>query len=204
SSGYQEINLIGTNVSAYGQDIGTNLPALLRTLVNIDGTYRLYLRNLEPVEVLEYLDEFTEVLKTGKIAYLELPLQSGSNRILKLMNRGYTVEEFVDCFWALKRAYPKLRIRSQVMVGFPSETEEEFQQTVKIATKLPFIYMEPFRFSPRPGTAAARLDGQLDKKLSKARYHKLRKSLMKSHLGSKIRFALSYSLQSLISSRHSK
>lgn len=199
-AGFRDIVLIGTCVSSYGQDTGVSFPYLLRKLLEIDNSFRLYLRNLEPEDILQYLDEFTEILKTGRIVYAELQMQSGSNRILKLMNRGYTVEEFTKVIYAMKEANPKMHIRSQVMVGFPTETEEDFQQTVKLAGSLPFIYVEPFRFSARPGTPAARMEGHLDPKISKERYQKLKHHLERSQLSTKIKFAISYLIESLFTS----
>ncbi len=189
-SGYREFSLIGTNVSAYGQDIGANLPELLNELLKIEGRYKLCLRNLEPEDIIEYLDDFLEVLKTGKIKYIELPLESGSDRILKLMNRAYTVDQYVDALRRIKKACPALLVRSQVMIGFPTETEEDFQKSVEWSCKLPFVYVEPFCYSPRPGTAASRLENQVPAKVAKRRYKLLRKKLMKSHLLSKFRYLI--------------
>ena len=90
------------------------------------------------------------------------------------------------------------------MVGYPTETEEEFQETLKLVSKLPFTYVEPFRFSARPGTAAARLQGQLDRKVAKARYHRLKKRLMRSHLGAKLKFATSFCLHTVFSPQRLK
>ena len=193
-AGYRDINLLGTNVSAYGKDIGTNLAALLKDIIKIDDSIRLHLRNCEPEDLLDCLPELQEVLRTGKIKYLEMPLQSGSDRILKRMNRGYKTADYIKVFNTLKEAYPKLHIRSQAMVGFPGETEEDFKQTLDLASRLPFLYVETFHFSVRPGTAAEKLDGKLDKKSVMRRYHILQKRLQRAQLGSKLRFGIQYLL----------
>jgi MiaB/RimO family radical SAM methylthiotransferase len=195
--GFRDISLIGTNVSGYGQDIGTNLPNLLKKLFEIDPDFRIELRNAEPEEVMRLLPEFTEVLKTGRITYLEYPLQSGSDRILKLMRRGYTVEDFTRCLLEMKKAAPKLFIRTQVMVGFPTETDEDFQKSLEIVKKLPFGYVEAFFFSPRPGTKAAELDGRIDRKVMKQRYKSLQKVIMRQHVPQKLKLFFSFLLKTI-------
>ena len=187
AAGYHEFALIGTNVSAYGQDIGTNLCQLLKLLIQHEGEYTIQLRNLEPEDVIRFLPEFLDVLRSGRISYMEFPLQSGSDRILKLMARTYHIDEYVEAMKEIKRVCPDILIRSQVMVAFPTETEEEFKQTLKVAGELPFIFIEPFCFSSRPGTAASRLEGHISRKVAKRRYKELREHLMHSHLGYKLK-----------------
>ncbi len=197
NKGYRDISLIGTNVSGYGQDIGADLPALLKQLLSIDPNVRFELRNAEPEEVSRFLPEFTEVLKSGRITYLEFPLQSGSNRILKLMKRGYTVEDFTHSFEEMKKAAPRLFIRSQIMVGFPTETEEDFQQSLEMVDNTPFDYVESFCFSARPGTRAAEMDGQISRKAARARYKTLKKKIMRSRVNHKIGIFTRFVLETL-------
>ena len=186
-AGYRDFSLIGTNVSAYGQDIGISLPVLLRKILEFKEPYTLNLRNLEPEDIISYLPEYLEILKSGRIRYMEFPLESGSDRILKLMNRSYTVDEYVHALRLIKQTMPGIFIRSRVMIGFPTETEEDFQASVRYAAELPFVFVEPFCFSPRPGTAAARLEGQISPREARRRLKVLHTRLMKSRLGYKLR-----------------
>jgi threonylcarbamoyladenosine tRNA methylthiotransferase MtaB len=186
-AGYQDFSIIGTNVSAWGKDIGSSLPRLLERLLEFDAPFKLYLRNLEPEDIIHYLPEFLEILKSGKVPYMEFPLESGSDRILKLMNRAYKVEEYVTTVKEIKRVAPKILLRSQVMVGFPTETDKDFEDTVRYACELPFVFVEPFLYSPRPGTAAARMEGQIPHKIARRRFKELHRRLMRAHLGYKLK-----------------
>ncbi len=177
--GYKDFSLLGTNVSAYGRDLGISLPSLLNDIFQIDNSFRVRLRNVEPCEVIRYLPEFTKQLETGRISYVEFPLESGSNRILKLMQRGYTVEEYTRCLKEMKRAFPKLLVRSQIMAGFPTETDEDFKQSLNLLKTLPLDYVELYCFSARPGTKAAELEGHVKRKVARQRYESLRKTFVK-------------------------
>lgn len=171
--GYKDFALIGTEVGAYGKDLGTDLVALLKELINKKGEYKVRLRNVHPRYLIEMLPELRKIFQTGKISFLSCALESGNNRILRLMNRGYKIEDFKAAIRTLNKEFPELQIRTQVMVGFPTETEEEFQDTVKLIDELCFDFVEVYMFQPRPGTKAATMAGQIPQSVIKRRCLKL-------------------------------
>ena len=114
-----------------------------------------------------------DIFKTGKITYLESAVQSGNNRILKLMKRGYKIEDYKKAMQTFKKEVPDLKIRTQMIVGFPSETEEEFQDTVRLLDEIEFNYVEVYGFGVFPNTDASVMKGLLPKKVIERRYHEL-------------------------------
>ena len=171
--GYKKFALIGTDVGAYGRDQGANLVFLLKKLINKKGEYKISLRNIQPKYLIEMMPQLRNIFKSGKISFLSSSPESGNNRILQLMNRGYRIEDFKEAVKTLNKEFPKIQIRSQVIVGFPTETEEEFQDTVNLVDELHFDFVEIYMFQPRPGTKAAKMKGQVLQKVAKKRYFKL-------------------------------
>lgn len=170
---YKEFALIGTDIGAYGRDLGTNLVSLLDGLIQKEGDYRINLRNIQPKFFIEMFPELREIFQSGKIAYIISAAQSGNNRILSLMNRGYSIEDFKKVILTLNREFPEIIIRTQLMVGFPSETEKEFQDTVRLLDEVSFDFVEVYMYQSRPGTRAAKMPNQTPHKLARRRYYKL-------------------------------
>ena len=170
---YKEFALIGTDLGAYGRDQGTNLVTLLKELLKKEGDYKVKLRNIQPRFLIEMMPELGEIFQSGKISYLSSAAQSGNNRILSLMNRGYRIEDFKEAIGTLNREFPEIRLRTQLMVGFPGETEEEFQDTIRLLDEVSFDFVEIYTFQPRPHTKAAKMEGQIPQKVARKRYHKL-------------------------------
>jgi MiaB/RimO family radical SAM methylthiotransferase len=171
--GYKEFSLIGTDIGAYGRDLGANLVALLRKLVRKKGDYKIRLRNIQPRFLIEMLPELRETFQSGKIDYIISAAQSGNNRILTLMNRKYRIEDFKKAIRTLNREFPEMKIRTQLMVGFPGETDEEFQDTVRLLDEVSFDFAEVYMCQPRPGTKAAKMEKQIPQKAARRRYYKL-------------------------------
>jgi MiaB/RimO family radical SAM methylthiotransferase len=155
--GFKNFSLIGTDLGCYGLDINSNVVELLNELIKIPGDFKINIRNANPAFLKGMLKEFSAVLKSNKIRYIEVPAESGSNRILKLMNRNYTIEEFKELINQLRIANPRLIIRTQLIVGFPTETEQEFQATMRLVDEVAFDYVEVYRFSDRPGALAEKI-----------------------------------------------
>jgi threonylcarbamoyladenosine tRNA methylthiotransferase CDKAL1 len=173
AKGYTEFALIGTDLGSYGRDQGTTLVALLRELVTRKGDYQIRLRNIQPRFLLEMMPGLRNLFQSGKISYLSSAAESGNNRILKLMNRGYRVEDFKEAILTINREFPKIQLRTQLMAGFPSETEDEFQDTVRLLDEVSFDFVETYMFQPRPNTKAANMEDQIPEKVARRRYHKL-------------------------------
>ncbi len=171
--GYKEITLLGQNVNSYGHDLeNTDFASLIRKVSDIDGYFRLKFMTNHPKDFNEDLIKaIAESKKTVKSVHL--PVQSGSNRILKLMNRKYTREDYLAKVKLLRRYVPDVSITTDIMVSFPTETEEDFMDTVRLVEEVNFAGAFTFIYSPRSGTPAASMDGQIGEETSKRRIMKL-------------------------------
>lgn len=171
--GYRYFGLLGTDVGAYGRDIGHNLVDLLVELTKEKGEYKIGLRNVNPHYLIEMFEQLKPIFATRKIWLLESPVESGSNRILKLMGRRYKIEDFVRCIRILNKEYPNIYLRTQIMVGFPTETEEDFQKSKRLLNDLRFDFVEAYSFSPLPGIPASKMSGQVPEDIKNSRLRQL-------------------------------
>ena len=173
-AGYKEIVLTGIHTGGYGEDMKDyNLAMLLRELEEkVVGLKRIRISSIEASQIT---DEVIEVLANSKIVvpHLHIPIQSGSDTVLKRMRRKYTMEFFADRLVKLKKALPGLAVTSDVIVGFPGETEEEFMETYNFIKEHKFSELHVFPYSKRTGTPAARMDGQIDEEVKNERVHRL-------------------------------
>ncbi|MGE8035282.1 tRNA (N(6)-L-threonylcarbamoyladenosine(37)-C(2))-methylthiotransferase MtaB [Lysinibacillus sp. NPDC093692] len=173
-AGYLEIVLTGIHTGGYGQDLKDyNLAQLLRDLeANVKGLKRL---RISSIEASQLTDEVIEVLRESKIVvnHLHIPIQSGSDTVLKRMRRKYTMEFFGERLTKLHEALPDLAVTSDVIVGFPGETEKEFMETYNFIRDHKFSELHVFPFSPRTGTPAARMEDQIDENIKNERVHRL-------------------------------
>ncbi len=173
-SGYQEIVLTGIHTAGYGEDMKDyNFAQLLSDLdEQVKGLKRLRISSIEASQVT---DEVIEVLdRSDKVVpHLHIPLQSGSNTVLKRMRRKYSMEMFADRLNKLKKALPGLAITSDVIVGFPGETEEEFMETYNFIKEHKFSELHVFPFSKRTGTPAATMEDQVPEDVKNERVHRL-------------------------------
>ncbi len=128
--GYSNFFLTAEDTGCYGLDINSNFPDLLDKIMNIDGEYRINIYALNPRWVVKYIDELEEIVKKGKIKAILIPIQSGDNRILQHMNRYSDVEKIKSAFMRLKKANSDLTLATHCIVGFPSETDQEFKETL--------------------------------------------------------------------------
>jgi threonylcarbamoyladenosine tRNA methylthiotransferase MtaB len=174
--GHREIVLTGIHVGHYGLDLDPpgNLHELLIKLCAATPDIRFRLSSLEPTEISRELLELMRETD-NLMPHLHIPLQSGSNRILKKMNRRYTSEQFIEKVKRCKEMIPAAAIGVDVLVGFPGETEEDFLQTYNLVTKLPITYLHVFPYSKRPGTPAAKMKDQVPAKTMEERVAVLRK-----------------------------
>jgi len=156
--GYREVTFLGQNVDAYGKDLrdGTSLARLLEEASKVEGIERLWFLTSYPTD---FSDELIEVVaRNPKVAKtVHLPVQSGSNRILKMMNRKYTKEYYLELLEKIRKAVPEVSITSDVIVGFPGETEEDFMETVDLVERARFERLNLAIYSPREGTLAWKL-----------------------------------------------
>lgn len=173
SHGFKDFSLLGTDLGPHGRDLGYTLADLLGEMVREKGEYRIAVRNVHPYYLKQMLDELEPIFATGKIWYMGMACESGSNRILKLMRRNYTVEDFKECVRRVKRAYPDLIIRTQFMVGFPTETAQDYAESLRLLDEVKFDFVEVYRFSRRSGTAAEKMEGQVPYMVALSRRYRM-------------------------------
>ncbi|ONI40878.1 tRNA (N(6)-L-threonylcarbamoyladenosine(37)-C(2))-methylthiotransferase MtaB, partial [Candidatus Epulonipiscium fishelsonii] len=159
--GFKEIVLTGIHLASYGKDLSNiSLNTLLFELNNIEGLKRIRLGSIEPIIIT---DEFISTLKNSpKVCdHFHLSLQSGSNSVLKRMHRKYTTKEYLECVNKLREIYPNVAITTDIIVGFPGETEQEFIETLNFVKEVGFAKIHVFPFSAREGTLAFKMTDQI-------------------------------------------
>ena len=168
NNGYKEIVLTGIHTGRYGKEQNTTLEKLLKELVKIEGILRI---RLSSIEINEITDGIIELIKNNPIMakHLHIPLQSGSNEILSLMNRKYKKEYFIDRVSYIRKEIPDISITTDLIVGFPGETEEYFKETIDTLNIINFTKIHTFPYSKRNGTVAASMPNQIDGNTKKCR-----------------------------------
>jgi MiaB-like tRNA modifying enzyme len=160
-NGFKEFWITSQDNGCYGFDIGTNLAELLNAIVKIEGNFFVRVGMMNPVHLIrrkDLLENLIQVFKNEKIfKFIHLPIQSGSNKVLKDMNRGHTVEEFLEVVDAFRKEIPEITIETDIIVGYPTETEEDFEKTVDLLKVLKPDVVNISRFFPRPKTPAEKL-----------------------------------------------
>jgi tRNA-2-methylthio-N6-dimethylallyladenosine synthase len=172
--GFKEITLLGQNVNSYGRDLYSEaeFPRLLRTIAELPGEFTLHFRTSHPKDAGEEL--FRVIADCDKVAkFLHLPFQSGNNRVLNAMNRRYTREQYLDKITTLKKLAPNVELSSDVIVGFPGETDEEFEDTLSLAEQVRFNKLFTFIYSPRHGTPAEKMPDPFTRAQKQVRFDKL-------------------------------
>lgn len=174
SGQYDKITLLGQNVNSYGKDLSPSVSfaELLRLVAAANGDFKVGFMTSHPKDLTDELIE--EIATNDKVLKeIHLPAQSGNNRILKLMNRKYTREHYLSIIEKIKSRIPNVKITSDFIVGFPTETEEEFEDTMSLVEKVKFDGIFAFMYSPREGTVAAKMEGQIPLEVKKQRVNKL-------------------------------
>ena len=167
--GHKEVVLTGIHTGNYGAEFADyKFADLLKDIVKIDKLERL---RISSIEITEINDDVMEVIKENNILvdHMHIPLQSGSDTVLKRMNRKYDKEYFINKIKKLRKIRPNISITTDVIVGFPGETKEEFEETIETIKKIEFTKLHVFPYSKREGTKAAIMDGQVDENIKKKR-----------------------------------
>ncbi len=176
ADGVKEVMLLGQNVNSYGKGLAEpcTFAQLLKMVGKIDGIERIRFMTSHPKDLS---DDLIEVMKgSGKICrHLHLPLQSGSSRLLRLMNRHYTKESYLELAGKLRREMPDLSLTTDIIVGFPGETEDDFQETLDVVRKVRYDSAFTFIYSRRSGTVAARMEDQVPDEVVHDRFDRLLK-----------------------------
>ncbi len=153
-AGFREIVLTGTQIGDWGKEFGLRLENLIEELLSLPYRFRLRISSISPLHVTEKLLEFIRPELPNLVPHFHMSLQSGSPRILKLMRRPYTRELFLEKAEMLLERTPLMSLGTDVIAGYPAETEEDFLETVELLERIPFSYLHVFEFSPRRGTEA--------------------------------------------------
>ena len=172
-NGYKEIVLTGIHTGHYGKDLDNyDFSDLLYEIEKIDGIERI---RISSIEIVELDEKFMNVLKKSKkiVNHIHIPLQSGSDTILKKMNRRYLMNDFIKKISEIRSIRPNIAITTDVIVGFPGETDELFNETVESIKKIGFTELHVFPYSKREGTPAANMDNQVDERIKKERVNAL-------------------------------
>ena len=170
---YKEIVLTGIHIGGYGKDLeNMNFSKLVKSILDIDNLYRLRISSIEESEID---DELIYLInnKDNLAKHFHIPLQSGSDTVLKRMNRKYNKEQFLNKLKAIRKACPDVALTTDVIVGFPGETEEEFLECYNFIKECDFNMLHVFPFSSREGTVASKLPNQINPKIKKERCQKL-------------------------------
>lgn len=174
ADGAVEVTLLGQNVNTYGVEFGDKgaFAKLLKACGQIEGLERVRFTSPHPAA---FTDDVIEAMAQthNVMPQLHMPLQSGSDRILKEMRRSYRSEKYLGILERVRKAIPNAAITTDIIVGFPGETEEDFQQTMEVVRQSRFSAAFTFQYSKRPGTPAAEMDGQLPKEVVQERYERL-------------------------------
>lgn len=175
NKGYKSITLLGQNVNSYGNDIkdeNVNFNNLLKTLAKLDGDFSIKFMSSHPKDLSkEVIDTISENEKISK--EIHLPVQSGSNRILKAMNRHYTIEHYMDIVNYIKSKIPDVRLTTDIIVGFPGETEEDFEDTLNLIRNVKYDGIFGYMYSVRTGTKAEKMENQVPFEVKNERVNKL-------------------------------
>ncbi|WP_167956607.1 tRNA (N6-isopentenyl adenosine(37)-C2)-methylthiotransferase MiaB [Anaerosporobacter faecicola] len=178
ADGVVEIMLLGQNVNSYGKNLENPMTfaELLQEIEKIEGLERIRFMTSHPKDLS---DSLIEVMKHSKkiCTHLHLPVQSGSSRILKIMNRKYTKEQYLDLVDRIKTAMPEISLTTDIIVGFPGETEEDFEETLDVIRKVKYDSAYTFIYSKRTGTPAASMEEQVDDAVVKERFNRLLKEV---------------------------
>lgn len=174
-NGYPEIVLTGIHVASYGKDLeGETLLSLLKKVHQIEGIFRIRMSSIEPMTMHEgFLSELATLPKV--CPHFHLSLQSGSDGVLKRMNRRYTTDEYRKIISNIRSVIPHVSITTDIMVGFPGETDQEFKESFDFAREMAFAKMHVFPYSPRKGTKAAAMDNQISDAVKEKRSHEMLK-----------------------------
>ncbi|HSB40900.1 MAG TPA: tRNA (N6-isopentenyl adenosine(37)-C2)-methylthiotransferase MiaB [Methylomirabilota bacterium] len=174
AAGCREVTLLGQTVNAYGRDLSppTDLAALLEAVNGVDGIERIRFTTSNPYNLTSRL--IRAIRDVPKVCeYLHLPLQSGSDRVLERMNRGYTRARYLELIAELKATVPEVALSTDLIVGFPGETEEDFAATVRVVEEVGYDNVFAFRYSRRPGTPAAEMADQVPEEIKADRNRRI-------------------------------
>lgn len=183
SKGYKRIHFLADNLGPYGIDTGETLPKLLNEVIKNSGSYEIHLEELNPAWIIKYLNELKTIVESKRIKSIFCPIQSGSSRVLELMNRRYSADQLRHALLMLKCAYPLIKYYTDIIVGFPTETEYDFMDSLNLIKEIGFSSVSYYPYDEKEGTAAALLSPTVSAVVIKARVAKLESFLKQNGIG---------------------
>ncbi len=171
--GVKEVTLLGQNVNSYESDCGADLADLMRQLAQQTSIERIRFTTSHPKDFDQKLVDVMYASQPKVCEYIHLPFQSGNSNILERMNRGYTREQYLEKIAMIKKAIPNVVLSTDIIVGFPGETESDFQDTLSLVKEVGFETIFAFKYSPRPNTKAAKFEDQVDEGVKSERLNRL-------------------------------
>jgi tRNA-2-methylthio-N6-dimethylallyladenosine synthase len=173
SRGVKEVTLLGQNVNSYKSECGANFATLMRTLAEDTDLQRIRYTTSHPKDFDQELADISQKYRAKICDYIHLPVQSGNSEILSRMNRGYTREEYLDKVRMIKAAVPGVVLTTDIIVGFPGETEAQFEDTMSLVREVRYDNLYSFKYSPRPFTKAAKFTDQVEEDVKQRRLEEL-------------------------------
>jgi len=180
--GYKEIALTGEDMGGYGVDRKESLADLLNELVKLKGDFTINLRFIDPFWLLRLFDKLQPSFNSGKVKSFCVPAQSGSDRILKAMSRRYTFSEIKDGVNDTLRFTKVRMIATNIIVGFPGETPEDFRDSIRLVNEVDFSLYLIFPYEERPGTKAASFPNKIPESIKQKRYDKIHRLAIRKHI----------------------
>ncbi len=187
--GYRRFVLVGDEITAYGRDLtnGETILDVIRLLSRHPDVESVFLESFEPSFMISYFNEIQQVLGKGKIPVFCSSVQSGSNRILRLMKRDYKAEDFIECMDGIKRSSPAINLRTELIVGFPDELETDFADSLQLVTKLNLDFVRAHIYEDRPHTPASRMSNKIPERMKRDRRRRIVRQHWKNLMFSGIR-----------------
>ena len=175
--GFNRFVLIAGDVGCYGIDIGTSVIELFSKLFAVEGSYKIIIKEFNAQWVVKYFQDLLKIFKEHheKIDYIVVPVQSASNRLLRLMKRPYTIEDVKTYLDIIKTEVPDLQISTHIMVGFPGETEEDFKESLDFIKQYEFPFVDIYAYDDRPNTAAGQMDDKVPQEVINQRVDTVKK-----------------------------
>lgn len=174
--GVKEVTLLGQNVNSYKSECGADFADLIERLAKETELLRIRYMTSHPKDFNQKLIDVMAHNQPKVCEYIHLPFQAGNSRVLEMMNRGYTREEYLHKIALIKKSIPNVVLSTDIIVGFPTETEDEFKETISMVQEVGFETIFAFKYSPRPFTKAARFEGQIDESVKEDRLARLFKA----------------------------
>jgi len=179
AQGHTQFLLTADDAGAYGLDLGYNFLELLKSIIQLEGDFKVCIESLKPIWIVKYFEQLKEVLMSRKIQYIDCAIQSGSEKILKSMNRYSNIEKIAETLLKIKNLNPELMLTTEIIIGFPGETKKDFHQTLSVLQTIQFNGGFIYRFAQKSGTPAENVEPKIPEKEISKRIKYAKKALRK-------------------------